>query len=59
MMNHARLDVGAQGVGVASRALQLALAFAAERRQGHALGSPRTEMSPIGAHPTSSATSCR
>jgi alkylation response protein AidB-like acyl-CoA dehydrogenase len=51
MMNHARLDVGAQGVGVASRALRLALAFAAERRQGHALGSPRGEMSPIGAHP--------
>ena len=51
MMNHARLDVGAQGVGVAARALQLALAFAAERRQGHALGSPRGEMSPIGAHP--------
>ncbi len=51
MMNHARLDVGAQGVGVASRALQLALAFAAERRQGHALGAPRGEMSPIGAHP--------
>ncbi len=51
MMNHARLSVGAQGVGVAARALQLALAFAAERRQGHALGAPRGEMSPIGQHP--------
>ena len=51
MMNHARLAVGAQGVGVASRALRLALAFATERRQGHALGAPRGEMSPIAAHP--------
>ena len=51
MMNHARLSVGAQGVGVAQQALQLALAFAAERRQGHALGAPRDQMSPIGEHP--------
>ncbi len=51
MMNHARLNVGAQGVGVAARALRLALDFAATRRQGHALGAGRGEMSPIGAHP--------
>ena len=51
MMNHARLSVAFQGVGVAARALQLALAFAAERRQGHALGAPRDQMSPIGEHP--------
>jgi alkylation response protein AidB-like acyl-CoA dehydrogenase len=34
MMNHARLAVGMQGVGVAEAATQKALAFAAERRQG-------------------------
>ncbi len=51
MMNHARLSVGVQAVGVAARALQLALSFAAERRQGHALGAPRDQMSLIGEHP--------
>ncbi len=34
MMNAARLQVGVQGVGVAERAYQQALAFALERRQG-------------------------
>ncbi|MBL9051884.1 MAG: acyl-CoA dehydrogenase [Tabrizicola sp.] len=34
MMNNARLSVAAQGVGVAEAALQHALAFARERRQG-------------------------
>ncbi|MFZ5654126.1 MAG: acyl-CoA dehydrogenase [Pseudomonadota bacterium] len=34
MMNHARLEVGLQGVAVAERAGQQALAFARERRQG-------------------------
>ncbi|MBV8593182.1 MAG: acyl-CoA dehydrogenase C-terminal domain-containing protein [Caulobacteraceae bacterium] len=34
MMNSARLHVGAQGVGVAERAFQGALAYALERRQG-------------------------
>jgi alkylation response protein AidB-like acyl-CoA dehydrogenase len=34
MMNAARLQVGAQGVGCAERAGQLALAYALERRQG-------------------------
>ncbi len=34
MMNNARLGVGGQGVGVAERACQHALAYALERRQG-------------------------
>jgi alkylation response protein AidB-like acyl-CoA dehydrogenase len=51
MMNHARLAVGVQGVGVAARALRQARDYAAARRQGHALGAPRGEMSPIAAHP--------
>jgi acyl-CoA dehydrogenase len=34
MMNNARLSVAAQGVGVAEAALQHALAYAAERKQG-------------------------
>jgi alkylation response protein AidB-like acyl-CoA dehydrogenase len=34
MMNAARLQVGAQGVGIAERAYQQALEFALERRQG-------------------------
>ena len=34
MMNRARLAVGLQGVGVAERALQQALAYARERKQG-------------------------
>ncbi len=38
MMNSARLDVGVQGVGVAERAFQQALAYAQERRQGRAPG---------------------
>src|SRR6202030_1177574 len=38
MMNAARLAVGLQGVGVAEAATQQALAYARERRQGHAAG---------------------
>ncbi len=34
MMNNARLNVGVQGVGIAERAFQKALAYAHERRQG-------------------------
>jgi acyl-CoA dehydrogenase len=34
MMNNARLGVGLQGVAIAERATQLALAYARERRQG-------------------------
>ncbi|MGA7974217.1 MAG: acyl-CoA dehydrogenase, partial [Pseudolabrys sp.] len=36
MMNRARLAVGLQGVGIAERALQQALAYARERKQGAA-----------------------
>ncbi|HTE95797.1 MAG TPA: acyl-CoA dehydrogenase family protein, partial [Bradyrhizobium sp.] len=38
MMNQARLGVGLEGVGIADRAYQQALAFAQERRQGRAVG---------------------
>jgi 3-(methylsulfanyl)propanoyl-CoA dehydrogenase len=38
MMNAARLDVGMQGVGVAERAYQRALAYAQERKQGRLPG---------------------
>jgi acyl-CoA dehydrogenase len=51
MMNHARLMVGIQGVGVAERALQQASTYAAERRQGRAPGAPSEAMSPIVEHP--------
>ena len=37
MMNSARLNVGVQGVGIAERAYQHALAYAKDRRQGRAL----------------------
>jgi acyl-CoA dehydrogenase len=40
MMNQARLGVGLEGVGIADRAYQQALAFAQERRQGRAIGKP-------------------
>ncbi|MBI1393556.1 MAG: acyl-CoA dehydrogenase [Alphaproteobacteria bacterium] len=38
MMNSARLDVGVQGVGVAERAFQRALAYALDRTQGREPG---------------------
>jgi acyl-CoA dehydrogenase len=38
MMNQARLGVGLEGVGIADRAYQQALAYAQERRQGRAVG---------------------
>jgi len=50
MMNQARLAVGLQGVGVAERAYQQALAYARERKQGRATG-VKDGMSPIIAHP--------
>jgi hypothetical protein len=50
MMNQARLSVGLQGVAIAERATQQALAFARERRQGRAYGAP-SGSSPIIAHP--------
>ena len=49
MMNSARLAVGMQGVGIADRALQQALSYARDRRQGRG---PKggAEMSPIIEH---------
>ncbi|GLK75484.1 acyl-CoA dehydrogenase [Methylopila jiangsuensis] len=49
MMNNARLGVGLEGVAVAERATQQALAFAAERKQGRAPGYDGA--APIAAHP--------
>jgi acyl-CoA dehydrogenase len=49
MMNQARLGVGIQGVAIAERATQQALAFARERKQGAAPGG--NGASPIIAHP--------
>ena len=51
MMNRARLAVGLQGVAIAERATQLALAYARERRQGRTAGMPATESAPIIAQP--------
>ena len=51
MMNRARLAVGLQGVGIAERATQQAVAYARERRQGRIAGMPATESAPIIAHP--------
>jgi alkylation response protein AidB-like acyl-CoA dehydrogenase len=49
MMNQARLAVGLQGVGIAERATQQAMAYARERKQGRALGGK--DSSPIIEHP--------
>jgi 3-(methylthio)propanoyl-CoA dehydrogenase len=51
MMNQARLSVGLEGMALAERAYQQALAFAQERRQGRAPGAPAGESSPIVDHP--------
>jgi alkylation response protein AidB-like acyl-CoA dehydrogenase len=51
MMNRARLAVGLQGVGVAECATQQALAYARERRQGRAAGTPAMQSAPLIAHP--------
>ncbi|MEO0399857.1 MAG: acyl-CoA dehydrogenase [Pseudomonadota bacterium] len=51
MMNSARLDVGVQGVGIAERAYQRALAYAQERRQGRAPGVKSGDQIPIIQHP--------
>jgi hypothetical protein len=48
MMNNARLAVGLQGVALAERATQQALAYARERRQGRGEGG---EAAPIVEHP--------
>jgi len=51
MMNNARLAVGIQGLGVAERAYQQALAYALDRRQGRAPGEKGDGMSAIAHHP--------
>ncbi|MET0221085.1 MAG: acyl-CoA dehydrogenase, partial [Tardiphaga sp.] len=51
MMNQARLGVGLEGVGIADRAYQQALAFARERKQGRGAGSKSAGMEPIIVHP--------
>lgn len=51
MMNNARLAVALQGVAIAERATQQAIAYAAERRQGRAPGYAGEGMSPIILHP--------
>ena len=50
MMNRARLNVGVQGVGIAHRAFQKALAYAQERRQGRSPWSGEAP-APIWDHP--------
>jgi 3-(methylsulfanyl)propanoyl-CoA dehydrogenase len=51
MMNQARLSVGLQGLALAERAYQQALAYACERRQGRAIGAPAGSASLIIEHP--------
>jgi len=51
MMNQARLGVGLEGVGIADRAYQQALAYAQERRQGRAVGKTGDGSDPIIVHP--------
>jgi acyl-CoA dehydrogenase len=51
MMNQARLGVGLEGVGIADRAYQQALAYAQERRQGRAVGAAGNGSDPIIVHP--------
>ena len=51
MMNHARLSVGLEGVAIAERSYQQALAYAHERRQGRAPGAPAGKSSAIIDHP--------
>ncbi len=45
MMNAARIEVGLQGVSIADRALQQAVAYAKERKQSRALGA--REVTPV------------
>ena len=51
MMNAARLDVGVQGVGVAERAYQRALAYALDRKQGRPAGVKTGDPVAIFEHP--------
>jgi alkylation response protein AidB-like acyl-CoA dehydrogenase len=50
MMNNARLSVGLQGLAIAERSYQQALAFARERKQGRSLGADAVENAPIVQH---------
>jgi 3-(methylsulfanyl)propanoyl-CoA dehydrogenase len=50
MMNKARLSVGVQGLAIAERAYQQAVAYARERRQGRVLGDDNAGASPIVEH---------
>jgi len=51
MMNHARLNVGLEGVGVSERAYQHARTYARERIQGAIIGDKSKEVKPILFHP--------
>ncbi|MCK6389741.1 MAG: acyl-CoA dehydrogenase C-terminal domain-containing protein [Azonexus sp.] len=51
MMNHARVNVGLEGVGIAERAYQHALWYARERVQGKIIGDASGEKKPILHHP--------
>ncbi|MCU1352787.1 MAG: hypothetical protein JWM05_1996 [Acidimicrobiales bacterium] len=51
MMNNARLGVGIEGLAVAERSYQQALAYAKERTQGYAPGAARGQKSAIVDHP--------
>ena len=51
MMNNARLAVGTQGLGIAERAYQRALAYARERVQSRALDDPESGAAAIIRHP--------
>ena len=51
MMNHARLNVGLEGVAISERAYQQALAYARERVQGRIIGDKSGDKKPILHHP--------
>ncbi|HEY5723746.1 MAG TPA: acyl-CoA dehydrogenase [Allosphingosinicella sp.] len=51
MMNNARLNVGLQGVSIAERAMQAAVAYAGERVQGARAGGASRDPVPIIEHP--------
>lgn len=51
MMNQARLGVGIEGVGIAERAYQQALAYAQDRKQGRAAGTKADASDSIIVHP--------
>jgi len=51
MMNQARLSVGLEGVGIADRATQQAVAYAMDRKQGRATGKKGSDTDPIVVHP--------